>query len=185
MGKKKGILAAIALPVVLLAGGAGIGLVVAKEPVSGESRSILTTASPELAEQLRQAVRAEAAIRKKKPCRKGRACRKQPVKRMGFVRAKKQAEKSARRAWQQRWDGKPWDEFGIGSCKRLSRSAVACLSWVSWEEKGYDDSDYGSVYTCSWLVTSRWVSKKSKRGKKANYRLRVKSGRARADCVNE
>lgn len=184
MGKKKGIIAAVAVPVVLLAGGAGIGLVIAKEPVAGESRASLTADSPELAGQLRQAVRAEASFRKKKkPCRKGRACRKRPVKRMSFIVAKKQAERSARQARQQKWDGKDWDDFGIDNCRRLSRSAVTCISWVSWEETDYGDSDYGSVYTCSWLVTSRWEKKrKSRRGKKTGYRLRVKSGRARAAC---
>lgn len=186
MGKKKGILAAIAVPAVLLAGGAGIGLVIAKEPVSGESRASLTADSPELAGQLRQAVRVEASIRKKKPCRNGRACRQRPAKRMSFIVAKKQAEKSARLAWQQNWDGKAWNDFGIDNCRRLSRSTVACLSWITWEETDYEDSDYGSLYICSWLVTSRWEKKgRPSRGKKTGYRLRVKSDRARADCEYE
>lgn len=181
MGKKKGILATIAIPAILLAGGAGVGLVVAKEPAPRESREASSAISAELAGQLRQAARAEAgraqaAARKRKPRRPGR--------KMSLVQAEKNAESSARRAWENDWDDIAWDDYGTEGCNRLSRSAVACVAWVEWTEPAYDDSEYGSLYSCEWWVTSRWV-KKSKRGKKARYRVEVADGRGRAACDYE
>ena len=181
MGKKKGILATIAVPAILLAGGAGVGLVVAKEPAPRESREASSAVSAELAGQLRQAaraesVRAQAAARKRKPRRKAR--------RMSEALAERNADASARRAWANDWDGTPWDDYGTDGCNRLSRSAVTCVAWVEWTEPAYDDSEYGSLYSCEWWVTSRWVNK-AKRGKKARYRVEVADGRGRAACDYE
>lgn len=183
MGKKKGILAAVVVPAILLAGGAGIGLVVAKEPAPREARETRTAASAELTDQLRQAIRVEsvrdeAAPRKRK--------RKRPVKKMTIALAEKNAEMSARRAWDTDWDGTDWDEYGIFDCTRLSRGAVSCPAWVDWTgpSYSYDDYGFGSTLTCEWLVTSRW-ERKSKRGKKARYRLQVADGRQSAVCAND
>lgn len=179
MGKKKGILATIAIPAILLAGGAGIGLVVAKEPAPRESREGRTAASAELTDQLRRAIRAESA-RTKAASRKGK--RQRQVKKMSIATAEKSAEMSARRTWDTDWNGIDWNDYGTGDCSRLSRAAVTCLAWVDWTVNDYADSDYGALYTCEWWVTSRWEKKKSKRGKKVRYRLEVTDGRSRAVC---
>lgn len=175
MGKKKGILATVAVPAILLAGGAGIGLVVAKEPTPRESQEGRAAASAELVDQLRKAAKTESAreaVRKK---------RKRPAKKMTIPLAEKNAEGSAYRTWLNDWDDTDWDEYGTGDCNRLSRSSVTCLAWVDWIENGYGDSDYESTYTCEWWVTSRW-ERKAKRGKKVRYALKVTDGRGRAVC---
>lgn len=183
MGKKKGILATIAIPAILLAGGAGVGLVLAKEPAPRESREASSAISAELAGQLRQAARAEAG-RAQEAARKKKSRR--PARKMTVARAEKNAEKSARRAWDNDWDDTPWDDYGTDGCNRLSRRSVTCVAWVEWMETGYgyEGSEYGSLYTCEWWVTSRWT-KKSKRGKKARYRVKVADGRRRAACDYE
>lgn len=195
MLKSKGFIAAVAVPAVLLAGGAGIGGVVAKERPAQNPDADRVAISPELVNQLRQAAQTETrqnadSLRKKKSCKKKKGkkpkrCRKSKSrgKKMSVKLADRKAENSARKAKARRWRGFAWEDHGSRNCNRLSRKSVTCLAWVDLVESG-NDSDYNSTYTCQWWVKSSWVkkSRRGKRGKKSGFRVKVADRRARASC---
>ena len=198
MAPARKLLLTIAIPVAVLVGGAGVGMVVAAErpytPPTGE-RAFESATSPALRSGLastsdrvaRKGSNKEIAKLKRK-CRKKtgpalqkcfKKIRKKSVKPrlMPIAKANGLAEADAERIWEEDIGGYVCDDFGTsGYCRRLARNSVSCAVYVYYEETDYSSDDYGSIYTCEWLVTSSYLSAR---------KLSVESGFATRDCYWE
>lgn len=188
-------LIALTIPVVLLLGGAGVGLVVASErpyaAPSGEKAFRSAPASiagsgPALKSDrtARNSAKKQAAALKKK-CRKKRgAAKKRCLKKVRQLLAKpkympvktaeRKAEDEASRIWENDIGGYVWTDYGsTGECRRLARNSVSCAVYVFYEEEDYSSEDYGSVYTCEWAVNARYDTRR---------KLVTRSGFANREC---
>jgi hypothetical protein len=199
MAPARKLLLTLAIPVAVLVGGAGVGMVVAAErpytPPTGE-RAFESAPSPTLRSGLALSNDSASRVKgsKKEIAKLKRKCRKKtgPARQKCFKKIRKQsvkprlmpvakanalAEADAERIWEEDIGGYVWDDFGTsGDCRRLARNSVSCAVYVYYEETDYSSDDYGSIYTCEWLVTSSYLSAR---------KLSVESGFATRDCYWE
>lgn len=186
-------LATLIVPIVVLLGGAGIGLVVAAEksysPPSGADAFAAAPTSLVLAESPGRAAGSKAGSSRnkvaalKRKCKKKRgAAKRNCLKRvqaltkaryMSVRRAESLAERAAEKIWESNAGDYEWTDYGVSDCRRLTRSSVSCAVYVYYEQEEYGYDDYGSTYDCEWVVNSRYL-----RGGK----LKVTSGFARRSC---
>lgn len=182
MAPSRKLLAALAVPVALLIGGAGVGLVVASErpyeAPSGErafrsAPASIAGSGPALKTDraARKSAKSKAAALKKKCKKKKGAAKKRCLKKAKQVLAKpkympvktaeRKAEDDASRVWENDLGGYVWYDYGTtGDCRRLAVNSVSCAVYVIYEEEDYSSEDYGSFYTCEWAVNSKYDSRR-------------------------
>lgn len=198
MAPSRKLLAALAIPVAILIGGAGVGLVVAAErPYEAPSGEAAFRSAPPSIAGNGPALRADRAARSsaakkaaalKKKCKKKKgAAKKRCLKKVKELTAKpkympiktaeRKAEDDASRVWENDIGGYVWYDYGTtGDCRRLARNSVSCAVFVYYEEEDYNSEDYGSTYTCEWAVNSKYDSRR---------KLVVTSGFADRECYWE
>lgn len=182
MAPSRKLLAALAIPVAILIGGAGVGLVVAAErpyeAPSGEAAfrsaptSLAGSGSALKADRSARAGAKSKAAALKKKCRKKKGAAKKRCfkkakdllakpKYMPVKTAELKAEDDASRVWENDIGGYVWYDYGkTGDCRRLARNSVSCAVYVLYNEEDYTSEDYGSTYTCEWVVNSKYDSRR-------------------------
>jgi hypothetical protein len=195
LNSRKKLLAILVLPVLILVGGAGVGLVVAAEkpysPPSGTEAFAAAPASlvvsgkqnPATSSTSRASKNQIAALKRKCKKKRGAAKRKclKRVKKisrpkpkfMSLNRARGLATRIAGNVWESGAGDYDWTDYGLSECRRLGRSSVSCAVYVYIEQDQYSSADYGSSYDCEWVVKSSYLK---------NGRLQVTNGFAARSC---